>query len=133
MAQIYYEQAFTERIQAIYPEGDTLEIHLLPENIAHNILQEILETGCQSGNYSNIEIAREALSYISPEWLLEHLPKVVPICLFKELEWQEWEFRRLAEMLREQFSDSFEWLVNYAKNLNNQEVDNAIVDFLRED
>lgn len=62
MAQIYYEQAFTERIQAIYPEGDTLEIHLLPENIAHNILQEILETGCQSGNYSNIEIAREALS-----------------------------------------------------------------------
>lgn len=133
MAQTYYEQAFRDRIHAIYPKGDILAIHLLPENIAHNILQEILETGCQSGNYSNIEIAHEALSCISPEWLLDHLPKVAPICLFKELEWQEWEFRRLAEMLHEQFPDSFEWLVNYAKSLNNREVDDAILDFQRKD
>lgn len=130
MAQMYYEHAFMERIRTIYPKGNISEIHQLPDNTAHAILIEILETGCQSGNYANIQIANDALALVPSWWLYEHLPRVVPVCLFKESEWREWEFRRLAEMLKERFPDSFTWLLDYAKELHDPEVDDAIQDFL---
>lgn len=129
MSQIYYEQAFMERLRAVCPDGGISDLPSLPERAAHGILREILETGCLSGNHANIEIAHKALSRVPPEWLLVHLPKVVPECLFKEPEWQEWEFRRLAEMLGNHFPDSLKWLTGYAKGLDNPEVDDAIADF----
>lgn len=51
------------------------------------------------------------------------------LCLFKERDWQEWEFRRMAEMLENRFPDSFAWLVAYTGELNNPEVDEAICDY----
>lgn len=128
MAQADYEHAFRERIRAIYPGGDISKINMLPDDTAERILREILETGCLSGNYSNIEIAHEALAEIPPKWLLEHLPEVVPACLFKEPEWLEWEFRRLAEMLRGRFPDAFAWFVEYAGKLHDPEVDEAVAE-----
>ncbi len=114
---------------AIHPNGDIPAIHLLPEDTACRILREILETGCLSQNEANILLARDALAMVPSDWLYEHLPKVLPSCLFHEREWQEWEFRRMAEMLQGRFPDSFAWLVNYARELNNPEVDEAIGDY----
>jgi len=42
---------------------------------------------------------------------------------------EEWEFRRLIEMLKDDFPRVFTWLIGYAKQLNNPEVDEAITDF----
>lgn len=130
MAHMTYEQAFKKRICAIHPDGDISEIHLLPEDTACGILREILETGCLSQNEANILLARKAIAMVPSEWLYRHLPKVVPTCLFKEQDWQEWEFRRMAEMLQKRFPDSFAWLIEYAKGLDNPEVDEAILDYV---
>lgn len=132
MEQNPYEKMFIERINRIYDEGykNISHIQILPEDIAHHILGEILETLCLSGNYTNIELAKKAMLDLPPKWLFEHLPKVVPTYLFKEPEWQEWEFRRVAEVLQEHFPETFVWFIDYSKHLNNLEVDDAIQDFI---
>ncbi len=130
-----YEQSFVKKIEATYPGTDFSKLsllHLLPDEISHNILREILETGCLSQNEANIRLAGKALNQVSSEWLYEHLPNVVPLCLFKEWEWQEWEFRRMAEMLQNRFPDSFSWLIAYARGLGNPEVDEAICDYMEQ-
>lgn len=126
-----YEQSFYKKIEAIHPGTDFSKLHLLPDAAAHRILREILETGCLSQNEANIRLAREALNLVPPRWLYEHLPHVVLLCLFKEREWQEWEFRRMAEMLQNHFPDSFSWLTAYARKLHNPEVDEAICDYVK--
>ena len=105
------------------------EIETFPEDAAEAVLREILETGCLSQNAANIEAARREMLRLPPDWVAAHLPKVVPSCLFQEPEWQEWEFRRAAELLEDAFPEALAWLINYAKALNNPEVDEAIADF----
>ena len=92
-------------------------------------MREIVETGCLSQNARNITLAREALAQLPPDWAAQHLPEVVSACLFQELGWEEWEFRRLAEMLEEGFPAAFAWLLDYAGNLYDPEVDEAVVDY----
>jgi hypothetical protein len=106
------------------------EIETFPEDAAEAVLREILETGCLSQNAANIEAARREILRLPPDWVAAHLPKVVPSCLFQEPEWQEWEFRRAAELLEGAFPEALAWLIYYAKTLNNPEVDEAIEDFL---
>lgn len=106
------------------------EIETFPEDAAEAVLREILETGCLSQNAANIEAARREILRLPPDWMAAHLPKVVPQCLFREPEWQEWEFRRAAELLEGAFPEALAWLIYYAKTLNNPEVDEAIEDFL---
>lgn len=130
MAQTSYEQYFLQKIETIHPGTDFSKLHLLPDDISHSILRVILETGCLSQNTANILLARKALNPVSPQWLYEHLPKVVPLCLFKEREWQEWEFRRMAEMLQNRFPDSLAWLAAYVRQLHNPEIDEAICDYM---
>ena len=105
------------------------EIEAFPEDAAEAVLREILETGCLSQNAANIEAARREMLRLPPDWVAAHLPKVVPQCLFREPEWQEWEFRRAAELLEDAFPEALAWLINCAKTLNNPEVDEAIADF----
>ena len=89
-------------------------------------MREILETGCLSQNAANIEAARRAVQELPESWLAAHLPKVLPGCLFREREWQEWEFRRAAEMLEGLFPDAYRWLTEWAAGLDNPEVTEAL-------
>lgn len=41
MTQTSYEQLFYERIEAIHSGTDLSGLNLLPENVSHDILQEI--------------------------------------------------------------------------------------------
>ena len=126
-----YEQRLWKRMDRLCPDASKRlsEIEAFPEEAAEAVLREILETGCLSQNAANIEAARRAVQELPESWLAAHLPKVLPGCLFREREWQEWEFRRAAELLRAAFPAALAWLINYAKTLNNPEVDEAIADF----
>ena len=119
-------------MNCVYPGafGRLSDIQTFPEPTGEYILREILETGCLSQNAANIMAARRTIQHLPPSWVRDHLPKVVPQCLFQEREWQEWEFRRAAEMLQEGFPEAFAWLVDYAMNLRNPEVDEAVDDIL---
>lgn len=126
-----YERRLWERMDRFCPGASKRlsEIEAFPEDAAEAVLREILETGCLSQNAANIEAARREMLRLPPDWVAAHLPKVVPQCLFREPEWQEWEFRRAAELLEDAFPEALAWLINCAKTLNNPEVDEAIADF----
>ena len=123
-----YERRLWERIRRLCPGVRLSEIGAFPEKEAEAVLRELLETGCLSQNAANIAAARKAVRQLPPEWVSAHLPKVVPNCLFREREWQEWEFRRAAEMLREPFPDAFAWLTDWAEALHHPKVAEAIED-----
>ena len=90
-----YELRLMERMDRIEPGAyEKLSTPQdLPEGVAEAVLRELLETGCLSQNAANIEAARRAFSRLPPKWVKARLPKVAPACLFREREWQEWEFR----------------------------------------
>ena len=123
-----YEQRLWKRMDRLCPDASKRlsEIEALPEEAAEAVLREILETGCLSQNAANIEAARRAVQELPESWLAAHLPKVLPGCLFREREWQEWEFRRAAEMLEGLFPDAYRWLTEWAAGLDNPEVMEAL-------
>ena len=102
------------------------EIEAAPAQAARQVLREILETGCLAQSSANILLAREAIRRLPPGWLLEQLPGAAEECLFREPGWEEWEFLRLAEMLREPFPEVFAWWVAYARRLNHPEIEEDI-------
>ncbi|MDR2889797.1 MAG: hypothetical protein LBV33_08190 [Lachnospiraceae bacterium] len=133
MPSFDYTSDFDHRVDAIHPNASS-NLHMIAEipiEKAHDILRQILEMGCMAQNMLNIESGRKAITKIPENWLLNNFPIVVSKYMFGEKEWQEWEFRRLAEMLEAHFPRVFEWLIYYAKSLDNPEVDEAICDFLK--
>lgn len=128
-----YERRLWERMDRLCPGASEWlsEIEAFPEEAAEAVLREILETGCLSQNAANIEAARRAVQELPESWLTVHLPKVLPGCLFREREWQEWEFRRAAEMLEGPFPDAYRWLAEWAAGLDNPEVTEAIEEMSR--
>ena len=125
-----YEQRLWKRMDRLCPDASKRlsEIEAFPEEAAEAVLREILETGCLSQNAANIEAARRAVQELPESWLAAHLPKVLPGCLFREREWQEWEFRRAVELLGDRFPDAAAWLAEYAAGLCNPEVEEALRD-----
>lgn len=125
-----YELRLMERMDRIEPGAyEKLSTPQdLPEGVAEAVLRELLETGCLSQNAANIEAARRAFSRLPPKWVKARLPKVAPACLFREREWQEWEFRRAVELLGDRFPDAAAWLAEYAAGLCNPEVEEALRD-----
>lgn len=126
-----YREAFIERINNIHNGAfeNIRNIGSFPPEVGLRVLIETLETGAQSGNHANIELAKEFIEQIPEGWLITHLPQAVKRCLFKEQDWQEWEFRRIAEMLKPFSPNVFLWFVQYALQLNNEEVNEAIEDY----
>ena len=112
----------------IIDEKKVINITELPIDEARDVLMHILELGCLAQRVDNILYARKIITHIPEKWLIEHLPDVVEQYLFLEWEWQEWEFRRLTEMLEGRFPLALMWVINYAKQLNNPEVNLAIIE-----
>ena len=127
-----YEEAFRQRIDSIRPGGweGLEEIGTFPPEAARALLREILETGCLAQNEANILLGREALARLPGGWLRENLPGAAEDCLFRDPGWEEWEFRRLAEMLEQPFPDLLAWWVGYARRLNDPGVEEAIQDYI---
>ena len=127
-----YEDHFRRRLDAIQAGAwEQLEkIGTFPPEAAGAVLREMLETGCLAQNEANIRLGRAALARLPEDWLRENLPGAVEGCLFREPGWEEWEFRRLAEMLKQPFPDLLTWWVEYARRLNDPEVEEAIQDYI---
>lgn len=130
-----YEDRFRRRLDAIQAGAwEQLEqIETFPPESARAILREILETGCLAQNEANIRLGREALARLPGDWLRDHLPRAAGDCLFREPGWEEWEFRRLAEMLEKPFPELLPWWIEYARQLNSPEVEEAIQKYTEEE
>lgn len=129
MAQSSYSQWFQQRMDRISPQAELSQIFRLPRETGVALLQEILKTGCLSGNEANILLARQAIAKLPADWLQEALPQAAQ-CLFQQPEWREWEFRRLAEMIQAPFPRCFAWLIGYVRRFQDPEIEQAISDFM---
>lgn len=130
-----YKDRFRRRLDAIQAGawGQLEQITVFPPEAARGILGEILETGCLSQNAANICLAREALTRLPGEWLRENLPGAVNDCLFRKPGWEEWEFRRLAEMLEKPFPELLAWWIDCAHQRNDPEIEEAINDYIKQE
>ncbi len=129
MERSRYARWFQQRLDKSCPQADLSHISHLPRETGLALLQEILKTGCLSGNAANILLARQAIAGLPADWLQEVLPLAVS-CLFQEPEWREWEFRRLAEMTQGPFPSCFAWLTDYVERFQDPEIQEAIEDYI---
>ncbi|MXQ54915.1 hypothetical protein [Shimazuella alba] len=81
---------------------------------------------CQGQNLGPITLARKQIKLIHQDWLLEHIPKVANDCINFD---DEWEYRRLLELIDETVPSLLKWTVEKGKDSLHEEVREASKDF----
>ena len=95
---MHYYEAMVSEINAIVPDGyaHLEQIDQWNTDKALLVLKAILSRGCQAQNSLNITLSREAYQRLPVAWLSQHLSPIVDSTLDLR---DEWEYRRLVEML----------------------------------
>jgi len=116
-----YEQCIKNELETIIPEiYDNLNnINGYSNDRAEKILRVLLEYSCLSQNHANITISRELICKINAEWLKSHYKEVaISTINFND----DWEYRRLLEVIDESMPDYLKWAINIGKGSNNEEI-----------
>lgn len=108
----------------VYDRTDDIEI--LPESIGKKVLAVLVEFACYSQNLTMIELARNKIKTIPSNWLMKYFPEVAKKSINFE---DEWEYRRLLELLSEATPILLKWGVELGVNSTNEEVREAAEDF----
>jgi hypothetical protein len=90
-----------EKKFARYRQGaidDLEQIDTWPESEGNAVLSVALSDACQAQNFHVLTEARQAMMRMPREWLLANLPAQIGKTLDLD---DEWEFRRLLEVLEE--------------------------------
>lgn len=74
----------------------------LPEKTKEKVVGLLLQGACQSQHIGNIQAARDAIARIPRDWLRKVLPQSIEKNVNVE---DEWEYRRLLELLKETAPD----------------------------
>ena len=102
------------------------DISSLPAEIASKIFLILIEYACLSQNIDLIISARYNISKIPSDWIVKQLPKVSKkIICFDD----EWEYRRLLELISEISLELLKWAIAEGYNSQNEEVKEAAEDF----
>jgi hypothetical protein len=106
------------------------QIDKWPPSRSTGILQRVLALACQAQNFHRISEGRMALAAMPRDWLTDNLPLRVSLDLDLD---DEWEFRRLLELLEILGMESTELFRGYLQFglevSNNPEVTEAAVEF----
>jgi hypothetical protein len=123
-----FERALASELDTAYPQVyDRLEaLDTLPEDVAGQVICILLTRACQSQNVGNIQASRRAIGRIPHRCRLLLLPKVIDQSLTLE---DEWEFRRLVELLREIEPSLAAHYVSHGMASGNHEVREAASDY----
>lgn len=123
-----FEEAIKSKVESImYGSYDNLHnIECYSAEIASQILVVLLENACLGQNYAPIEIARRKISEINTTWLDNNIIAIASKCI----NWDdEWEFRRLAELVSIVIPNQLAHLLELGCQSTNPEVQEAIGDF----
>ncbi len=99
----------------------------LPPSEGLKILRVLLENACLAQNVGVITLAREKIKEIQKEWLINYLSEGVEKSINLE---DEWEYRRLLELLIEILPELFNYYINIGLCSDNIEVAEVARDFL---
>ena len=122
-----YLDFLRRRIDAIVPgASDRLgEVDRLPGDLGLAILGEIIATGCTAQNGRNITAGRELASQLPRKWLETAVAEVAATTLDLE---DEWEYRRLLELLQHVGLNAFNDFIRRGLVSQNPEVQEAAID-----
>lgn len=120
-----------EKLNSIYP--NTYEricgISAFPLSAGRSILVTLLGLACQSQHIGMIILARQTIAKIPSEWLIRQLPETISDSLSLE---DEWEYRRLLELLREVSPQLLKRYIEQGLKSNDGDIREAAEDFLPE-
>jgi hypothetical protein len=120
-----------ERLNQIYPCAyQRLEsIETFPLSAGKRSLAFLVAQACQCQHVGNITVAREAVKRVPSVWLSQHLPEVVRSSISLD---DEWEYRRLLELLREVAPHLLVGYIEKGRESSNEEVREAAEDFIED-
>ncbi len=123
-----YEEMLMEELQCIhgFKYQDIKHLDEYPYDISRGVLRILIESACLGQNYAPIELARKKISEIDVEWLKENVLEVAKSCIDFE---DEWEYRRLMELIIEVIPELKNELFVIGQNSENEEVKEAVEDY----
>ncbi|MGG4460866.1 hypothetical protein ABEX29_21450 [Brevibacillus porteri] len=123
-----YELRMRADINQIYAGAydDINTITTVPLETGVKVLTVLLESACHGQNIGPIVLARGLLKNISSEWLYQHLPVIVRECIDLD---DEWEYRRLLEVVQEIVPLLLKEYVLLGLHSKNEEVREAAEDY----
>lgn len=123
-----HEDRLREKIETI-SNGAWQNLHQLEgygDAPALQIVSTILQYACQGQHVGGIIAGRNAFSRLSAGWLDAHLSDAVDATLNLH---DEWEYRRLLELLAQSYPPELSRYVEQGKRSSNAEVVEAAFDF----
>jgi hypothetical protein len=98
----------------------------LPDLVQQDVVTRLLSRACQSQNDANIVLARQAIAAIPQPCISRVLERSIRRGVDLA---DEWEFRRLLELLREINSDQLSALITFGLASNDADIREAAEDF----
>lgn len=116
-----YEIELRRVIDTIHPDAShqLQRIQILPEAAAKQILNELLVRACQCQNCANIQAGRFLMQAIPHDWLSAALPAAIGDTINLS---DEWEYRRLLELLEILKSEQLQHYVGVGRASGNEEI-----------
>jgi hypothetical protein len=109
---------------SVYNNG--FKITKLESSAGLKILIVLIRYACQGQNIGPIMLARKQIKMIPQDWLHEYIPKAANDCINFD---DEWEYRRLLELIDEAVPSLLKWAVEQGGNSLNEETREASQDF----
>jgi len=123
-----YEQNMIDEIDAILPGAfeHLEEISSVDPERAFRICAVILGYCCVATNDGAIRSGRKAFKKLPSEWLVVNLPSIITQTINLE---DEWDYRRLLEVLRESNNTLLGAYITKGLNSSDVEINEAARDF----
>jgi hypothetical protein len=128
MASSAYEDILRLQVDSIAPSApeQLACLDTLPDDMGRRVTSIILSFACQAQNDAAINAGRNAFNRIPQNWLATHLRQVVAETLDLT---DEWEYRRLLELLSARMPDGFDHYLKIGLNSTVRDIADAAKDF----
>ena len=127
MSQVFID-ALNRKLESIYPDVSNRLHRLdeLPDLIQQEVVAGLLSHACQSQHVGNILAAKDAIATIPRQCV----SRVLDAAIHKGVDLaDEWEYRRLLEVLREMQSDRLKTFIALGLTSDDVEIREAAEDF----
>ena len=122
-----FTSELNHKIDSLYPDASSHldRIGEWPDSAGRMIVNTLLEQACESQNVGRILSARTALLSLPRDWLSRLLPGAIRDVVALD---DEWEYRRLIELLKDLDRPLFEAYVDYGLAAGQGEIYEAASD-----
>jgi hypothetical protein len=106
--------------------NDISRVDKYPVDIAKQVVRLLIENACLGQNTAGIELGRNNLQRVNKKWLKKYFLDITKECIDYS---DEWEYRRLLELVETTLPDLKMDIINININSSNEEILEIIEDF----